>query len=50
VNEDDFLATLDDASLGRADLRVVAMLGQPEDHPFLPAWTEGRYLKLAVLA
>jgi 23S rRNA (cytosine1962-C5)-methyltransferase len=50
VNEDDFLATLDDASLGRTDLRVVAMLGQPEDHPFLPAWTEGRYLKLAVLA
>ena len=50
VTEDDFLATLDDASLGRGDLRVTAMLGQPEDHPFLPAWTEGRYLKLAVLA
>jgi 23S rRNA (cytosine1962-C5)-methyltransferase len=49
VTADDFFTTLDDASLGRSDLRVVSMLGQPEDHPWLPAWTEGRYLKLAVL-
>lgn len=49
ITEDDFCATLDDASLGRGDLRLVAMLGQPEDHPSLPAWPEGRYLKLAVL-
>lgn len=50
VTLDDFFGTLDDASLGRADLRVVSVLGQPEDHPWLPAWPEGRYLKLAVLA
>ena len=49
VTESDFLGTLDDSALGRADLRVAAMLGQPEDHPFLPAWIEGKYLKLAVL-
>ncbi|MFO0589402.1 MAG: class I SAM-dependent rRNA methyltransferase [Polyangiaceae bacterium] len=49
ITSDDFFATLDDASLGRDDLRVVSMLGQPEDHPFLPAWPEGRYLKFATL-
>lgn len=49
ITAEDFCATLDDASLERRDLRVVAMLGQPPDHPFLPAWTEGRYLKFAVL-
>ena len=32
-----------------ADLRLVALHGQPEDHPSLPVWPEGRYLKLAVL-
>ncbi len=50
ITTDDFFTTLDDASLGRSDLRVVSVLGQPEDHPSLPAWPEGRYLKLAVLA
>lgn len=49
ITADDFFATLDDASLERGDLRVVSMLGQPEDHPWLPAWTEGRYLKFATL-
>ena len=49
ITSDDFFATLDDASLGRADLRLVSMLGQPEDHPWLPAWPEGRYLKFATL-
>ncbi|MEZ4295530.1 MAG: class I SAM-dependent rRNA methyltransferase [Polyangiaceae bacterium] len=49
VTIDDFFTTLDDASLGRGDLRVTTVLGQPADHPFLPAWPEGRYLKLAVL-
>jgi 23S rRNA (cytosine1962-C5)-methyltransferase len=44
-----FATTLDDASLGRADLRLVEMHGPPADHPTLPAWPEGRYLKLAVL-
>ena len=50
MNAEDFLSTLDDAALGRADLRLRDLFGQPEDHPTLPAWPEGRYLKLAVLA
>ncbi len=44
-----FAATLDDASLGRADLRLLEQYGPPADHPTLPAWPEGRYLKLALL-
>lgn len=50
VNAEDFVSTLDDAALGRDDLRLCDIFGQPEDHPSLPAWPEGRYLKLAVLA
>lgn len=50
VNAEDFVSTLDDAALGRDDLRLCDLFGQPEDHPSLPAWPEGRYLKLAVLA
>lgn len=50
VSAEDFAATLDDAALGRSDLRLLAMVGQPADHPTLPAWFEGRYLKFAVLA
>lgn len=50
VNAEDFVATLDDAALGRSDLRLCDLYGQPEDHPSLPAWAEGRYLKFAVLA
>ncbi|MBK8254828.1 MAG: class I SAM-dependent rRNA methyltransferase [Polyangiaceae bacterium] len=49
VSFDDFMGTLDDATLERTDLRVTHTLGQPTDHPWLPAWPEGRYLKLAVL-
>lgn len=44
-----FLSTLDDASLGRGDLSLAALHGHPEDHPTLPAWPEGAYLKFAVL-
>ncbi len=44
-----FLQTLDDASLGRDDLSLSAMVGHPDDHPTLPAWPEGAYLKFAVL-
>lgn len=44
-----FLGTLDDDALGRGDLRVVDAFGPPADHPSLPAFPEGRYLKLAVL-
>jgi 23S rRNA (cytosine1962-C5)-methyltransferase len=46
----DFASTLDDAALGRNDLRILEMHGPPADHPSLPAWPEGRYLKFAVLA
>ncbi|WP_437485957.1 class I SAM-dependent rRNA methyltransferase [Sorangium sp. So ce1014] len=49
ITMEDFLATLDDATLERDDLRVRAIHGQPEDHPTLPAWWEGRYLKFVVL-
>jgi 23S rRNA (cytosine1962-C5)-methyltransferase len=45
-----FAETLDDTALGRSDLRLVRMDGPGEDHPTLPAWPEGRYLKFAVLA
>jgi 23S rRNA (cytosine1962-C5)-methyltransferase len=49
VDAEDFLGTLDDAALGRDDLAVREVRGQPEDHPTLPAWPEGRYLKFVVL-
>jgi 23S rRNA (cytosine1962-C5)-methyltransferase len=45
-----FAQTLDDTALGRSDLRLLRMDGPGEDHPTLPAWAEGRYLKFAVLA
>ncbi len=45
-----FAQTLDDTALGRSDLRLLRMNGPGEDHPTLPAWPEGRYLKFAVLA
>jgi len=44
-----FLGTLDDAALGRGDLRVTDTYGPPPDHPTLPSFPEGRYLKLVVL-
>lgn len=49
VPAEDFLATLDDAALCRSDLRVLELHGAPPDHPSLPSFPEGRYLKLAVL-
>lgn len=49
VTAEDFAGTLDDAALGRADLRLLEQFGPPADHPTLPAFPEGRYLKLAVL-
>ncbi|MGH7285943.1 MAG: class I SAM-dependent rRNA methyltransferase [Polyangiaceae bacterium] len=45
-----FMTTLDDAALGRHDLRLVALYGAPEDHPTLAAFPEGQYLKFAELA
>jgi 23S rRNA (cytosine1962-C5)-methyltransferase len=50
VSAEDFATTLDDAATGRSDLSLVAMYGNPWDHPTLPGWPEGRYLKFAVLA
>jgi 23S rRNA (cytosine1962-C5)-methyltransferase len=50
VDAEAFAATLDDAALGRSDLCLRELLGHAEDHPTLPAWPEGRYLKLAILA
>jgi 23S rRNA (cytosine1962-C5)-methyltransferase len=49
VSLEDFLSTLDDAALGRADLRILETFGPPPDHPTLPPFFEGRYLKLAML-
>jgi len=50
VGLEDFASTLDDAALGRSDLRLLELFGPPPDHPTLPNFPEGRYLKLAVLA
>ncbi len=50
VSAEDFLGTLDDLALGRSDLRLVDLFGPPADHPTLPSFPEGRYLKLALLA
>ena len=49
VSLEDLASTLDDAALGRADLRLLELYGPPADHPTLPSFFEGRYLKLAVL-
>jgi 23S rRNA (cytosine1962-C5)-methyltransferase len=49
VHAEDFLSTLDDVALGRSDLRLLELHGAPPDHPTLPSFPEGRYLKLAVL-
>lgn len=49
VHAEDFAGTLDDGALGRADLRLLELYGLPADHPTLPSFPEGRYLKFAVL-
>jgi 23S rRNA (cytosine1962-C5)-methyltransferase len=49
VASEEFVATLDDSTLGRGDLSLVGLFGPPSDHPTLAAWPEGRYLKFAVL-
>jgi 23S rRNA (cytosine1962-C5)-methyltransferase len=50
VDASAFAGTLDDGSLARTDLRLLTLDGPGADHPTLPAWPEGRYLKFAVLA
>jgi len=49
VDAEAFLATLDDLTLAGRSLCLRELHGQAEDHPTLPAWPEGRYLKFAVL-
>ena len=44
-----FMQTLDDAALGGRELSVVELSGAGVDHPCVPAFPEGRYLKFAVL-
>ena len=49
VTLEDFVCTLDDEALGRRDLGLMGLFGLPCDHPTVPAWPEGRYLKFAML-
>lgn len=50
VDAKTFLGTLDDATLEERPLRVIEQHGAPPDHPVLPAFPEGAYLKFIVLA
>jgi 23S rRNA (cytosine1962-C5)-methyltransferase len=50
VTSDAFLGTLDDEVLGGRSFRVIDSFGQPPDHPTIPGWPEGRYLKFVVLS
>ena len=49
VDAETFATTLDDASLETARFRLLETHGAPCDHPTLPAFPEGRYLKFFVL-
>jgi 23S rRNA (cytosine1962-C5)-methyltransferase len=49
VDSSAFMQTLDDASLGGRELAAVEIRGAGLDHPTLPAFPEGRYLKFAIL-
>ncbi len=49
ISLEDLASTLDDAALARSDLRLLELYGPPADHPTLPSFFEGRYLKLAIL-
>lgn len=49
IDEKMFLETICDAALfRRKTLRFLEVHGQPADHPTLPAFPEGRYLKFAL--
>ena len=46
---DAFVGTLRDAAdKTRRPLRILELRGQPADHPSLPAFPEGRYLKFVL--
>ncbi len=49
VTESAFFGTLDEQTLNRRAFRVVSSFGQPLDHPSVPGWPEGRYLKFVIL-
>jgi 23S rRNA (cytosine1962-C5)-methyltransferase len=49
VNLEAFVDTLDDAVLDGRRFVIREAHGQPCDHPTLPTWPEGRYLKFVVL-
>jgi 23S rRNA (cytosine1962-C5)-methyltransferase len=49
VTHEAFLGTLRDAAeKARRPLRILEVRGQPADHPSLPAFPEGRYLKFVL--
>jgi 23S rRNA (cytosine1962-C5)-methyltransferase len=49
ITGDDFLDILRDAAYdARRRLRILEVRGQPADHPSLPAFPEGRYLKFVL--
>lgn len=49
VDMESFLGTLRDASMrARRPLRILEIRGQPADHPTVPAFKEGRYLKFVL--
>ncbi len=49
VDAKTFLGTLDEATLEERPLRVLEQHGAPPDHPVLPAFPEGAYLKFMML-
>jgi len=51
ISRDDFLHMLQDAATqDEHDLRVLTVLGQPADHPVVPAFPEAAYLHFALCA
>jgi 23S rRNA (cytosine1962-C5)-methyltransferase len=51
ISREDFLHVLQDAAgFDDHDLRVLTVLGQPADHPVVPAFPEAAYLHFAVCA
>jgi 23S rRNA (cytosine1962-C5)-methyltransferase len=50
VDANAFLGTLDGGALDGRQLRLLELHGAGPDHPSLPAFPEGRYLKFAVLS
>lgn len=49
IDADSFLSTLDASALGGRQLKLLELRGAGPDHPSLPAFPEGRYLKFAML-